>query len=185
MELMPELKSESQPNTKKWVAGKINHLKEQNYVLFQCVSVERICTCHIFCPSVTLYKNSYNSVDFQARSSRFCMVVDLHNTNISCHKIPNHTKQIQIIPYHESMHISHFTSQKLEIVYTKYSNHLQPHNKKTIFRSVQLKYFSSIEALVMQMSVHPLGSFCFFSINLGPPDCSWKQIHAKFGARNN
>ena len=41
--------------------------------------------------------NSHNSLIFQARRLKFCMVVDIGNTNrlyhaIPYHKIPNHTK---------------------------------------------------------------------------------------------
>ena len=46
----------------------------------------------------TLDKNSYNFAIYQARTSRFCVVVDLDNTHGLYHAIPYHTIAYQTIP---------------------------------------------------------------------------------------
>ena len=50
-----------------------------------------------FLASEVNISNSHNSLIFQAKRPKFCMVVDIGNTNrlyhvIPYHKIPNHTK---------------------------------------------------------------------------------------------
>ena len=41
------------------------------------------------------YQNGHNSANFQARTSKVYMVVDLDNTYTLYHKMPNHTKYSQ------------------------------------------------------------------------------------------
>ena len=66
-------------------------------------------TCHVFV-SVTLLKIIHNLAIFKARSSKFCVVVDLDHIHGLYHAIPYH-----IIPYHTIPYIPKTTQFKTAI----------------------------------------------------------------------
>ena len=95
MQKCKKLKSTQKCKLKNKIGHQLSKRIELRFVLLLLLL---LLLCVKFAHFCTLDKNSYNLAIYQARTSRFWVVVDLDNTHGLYHAIPYHTIAYQTIP---------------------------------------------------------------------------------------